>query len=297
MTIHIKMHPTNEIYRRLIATPDLAERTRLFETELFAPFNMAVWGQRMGGMEPMAAIAMLGFFMPEQLAETPPALTLLENAKAWEIAERSLNEGAARFAPYSDRIGLAATNVGIYITDPTKANPINKGYNGMGGTPSEIILTYDTPNDYNLSKLPGMVVHELHHNIRFSLFRWGPHITLGDYMISEGLAESFATAMYGAEMVGYYVSECTGEDLETARRLIAANLTTTDFNLMRGYIFGSWIAGQFGGIADVGMPNFGGYAVGYHTVQAYLRRTGKTIEEATLLPAADIIAQSGYLDV
>jgi uncharacterized protein YjaZ len=50
-----------------------------------------------------------------------------------------------------------------------------------------------------------------------------------------------------------------------------------------------------GGIADVGMPNFGGYAVGYHTVQAFLKRTGATIEEATLLPAATIIEESGYL--
>jgi uncharacterized protein YjaZ len=295
MTIQIHMHPTNQIYHRLIATSDPTERTRLFETELFAPFNLGLWRQRFGGMDPMAVVRMLGFLLPEQLDETPPALKALEVANAWEIAETSLNLGVARFAPYWDQIGLSATHVGIYVMDPAKANPINKGYNGMGGTPGEIFLTYDTPNEYNLTRLPGMAVHELHHNIRFSLFPWGPHVTLGDYMVSEGLAESFAASLYGEELVGYFVTDITSNDLETARRLIAENQMTTDFNLMRGYIFGSWIAGQMG-IADVGMPNFGGYAVGYHTVQAYLKQTGKTIEEATLVPAADIIAASKYLD-
>lgn len=295
MTIQIQMHPTNEIYHRLIATQDKAERVHLFETELFAPFNLAVWGQRFGGMDAMAVVGMWGFLLPEQLEETPPALTALEAAQAWTIAEKSLNEGAARFAPYADKIGLTATHVGIYLTDPAKANPTNKGYSGMGGTPGEIFLTYDTPNEYNLTRLPGLAVHELHHNIRFSLFPWGPHITLGDYMISEGLAESFAAALYGEPIVGYYVSDITADDLETARHLIAGNVDTTNFNLMRGYIFGRWIAGQMG-IPDVGMPNFGGYAVGYHTVQAYLRRTGKTIEEATLRPAAEIIKESKYLE-
>lgn len=295
MTIQIQMHPTNEIYHRIIATTDPKERAQLFETELFAPFNLAVWGQRFGGMDAMAVVRMLGFLLPEQLEETPPALTALEAAQAWTVAKKSLNEGAARFAPYKDKIVLTSTNVGIYLIDPAKANPTNKGYSGMGGTPGEIFLTYDTPNDYNLTRLPGLAVHELHHNIRFSLFPWGPHITLGDYMISEGLAESFAAALYGEDMVGYYVTDITQEHLETARRLIAGNVATTDFNLMRGYIFGSWIAGQMG-IPDVGMPNFGGYAVGYHTVQAYLKRTGKTIEEATLLPAAELIEASHYLE-
>lgn len=295
MTIQIHMHPTNQIYHLIMATPDPAERDRLLETELFAPFNLTRLGQRFGGLDAMALVKMLGFLLPDQLNEAPDALLKLEAAQAWERAEQSLNEGAARFAPHAERIGLAATAVGIYITDPAKASPVNKGYSGSGGTPGEIFLTYDTPNDYNLSKVPGLAVHELHHNIRFSLFPWGPHITLGDYMISEGLAESFATALYGDEMVGYFVSDITPDDLETARRLIAGNEHITDFNLMRGYIFGSWVAGQMGGIVDVGMPNFGGYAVGYHTVQAYLKRTGKTIEEATLLPAAEIIAESRYL--
>jgi len=117
----------------MIAILDQEERARLFQEELFAPFNLAVWGQRWGGMDAMAVVAMMGFVLPEQLDETPDALETLEAAQAWAVAQQSLNEGAARFAPYAPQIGLAATNVGIYLTDPAKANPINKGYSGMGG--------------------------------------------------------------------------------------------------------------------------------------------------------------------
>ena len=39
---------------------------------------------------------------------------------------------------------------------------------------------------------------------------------------------------------------------------------------------------------------FAGYALGYRAVQAYLARTGRSAAEATFLPAAEILAESGY---
>ena len=50
------------------------------------------------------------------------------------------------------------------------------------------------------------------------------------------------------------------------------------------------------GFPAVGMPDFGGYAHGYHVVQAYLQRTNNTIEEATFISATEIVAESGYFD-
>lgn len=44
------------------------------------------------------------------------------------------------------------------------------------------------------------------------------------------------------------------------------------------------------------MPNYGGYAVGYHVVQAFLKRTGCTVEEATFIPAERIVKESGYFE-
>jgi uncharacterized protein YjaZ len=42
-----------------------------------------------------------------------------------------------------------------------------------------------------------------------------------------------------------------------------------------------------------GVPTYGGYAVGSHVVQAFLRRSGLSIEAATFLPAREIVAESG----
>jgi uncharacterized protein YjaZ len=45
------------------------------------------------------------------------------------------------------------------------------------------------------------------------------------------------------------------------------------------------------------MPNFGGYAVGYHVVQAFLKNTGMSIEDATVnVEAHDLIDASGYFE-
>jgi uncharacterized protein YjaZ len=37
-----------------------------------------------------------------------------------------------------------------------------------------------------------------------------------------------------------------------------------------------------------------GYAVGYHAVQAFLKKTGITVEKATLIDGETIIKESGY---
>jgi uncharacterized protein YjaZ len=44
------------------------------------------------------------------------------------------------------------------------------------------------------------------------------------------------------------------------------------------------------------MPDYGGYAIGYRVVQAYLQRSGKSVEYATFLPADQIVAASGYFE-
>lgn len=39
----------------------------------------------------------------------------------------------------------------------------------------------------------------------------------------------------------------------------------------------------------VGLPYCAGYACGYHLVKHYLKKTGKSIVEATLLPVSEIL--------
>jgi uncharacterized protein YjaZ len=45
---------------------------------------------------------------------------------------------------------------------------------------------------------------------------------------------------------------------------------------------------------DLGVPFCGGYAVGYHAVQAYIKKTGMSVEKATLVDGNEIMKASGY---
>ena len=56
------------------------------------------------------------------------------------------------------------------------------------------------------------------------------------------------------------------------------------------YLYGDEIAALMGQ-EGVGMPYCAGYACGYYLIQYYLEKTGKTIEEASLIPALEILAE------
>jgi uncharacterized protein YjaZ len=136
----------------------------------------------------------------------------------------------------------------------------------------------------------------MHHLIRLAVFPWDmANTSVTDYIIHEGMAESFAAELFGPEVVGYYVTDFDAAQLDSAKSLIADGLTKTGFNVIRSYIFGDQNADQWG-FQKIGMPAYGGYAIGYRVVQAYLRRTGQSVAEATFVPAAEIVEQSRYFD-
>ena len=54
------------------------------------------------------------------------------------------------------------------------------------------------------------------------------------------------------------------------------------------YLYGDEIA-VLQNYPPVGLPYCAGYACGYHLVKHYLKKTGKSIVEATLLPASEIL--------
>ena len=144
-------------------------------------------------------------------------------------------------------------------------------------------------------------MHEVHHNVRFSLFPFNPMtVTVGEYMIGEGLAESFAAELYGEDVVGFYVTDFDEMELERTRHVIGSALNVTGFNEVRGYIFGDALAKHMGlsqvGVSDYAKPGSAGYAIGYRLIQQYLERTGKMVAEATFVPAQEIVAESGFFE-
>jgi uncharacterized protein YjaZ len=245
--------------------------------------------------DPLAGARNWHWLLPDQLATMPDSLRRLEAASAWEIGENAMATAVAQFAPYHGRIPIETIEGWLVLADPNTSDPIGRGYTGgVDFMRPRFIVQYSDPNDYNLPRLGGCIVHEMHHLIRTKVVPWDiRQATVADYIIHVGLAESFAAALFGEDVVGYYVAEFDENQIDTAHSLIRNNLQTTGFDKLRAFIFGDYWAQKLG-LSAVGMPDYGGYAIGYRVVQAYLKRTSKTVAEATFVPAADIVTDSGY---
>ncbi len=294
--MHTDLIPTHTIYRQIITAPDRATKERHF-VESFGPLFEAM--QQSAPHIPaqgdvLESARVWGLLLPEDLTDAPDALRRLEAADAWTIAADALAAAGKRFVPYAERIAVNHITGWLLLTDPAKAEPSNRGYTGFQ-FPGHVVGIFDTPNDYNLPRLPGLVAHELHHIVRLGLFPWTfqqPY-SVADYVVLEGMAESFAAQLYGEGVVGYYVTDIDAAGLEQARAVVRGALELRGD--VRSYIFGDHFAEKWN-FPKVGMPPFGGYAVGYHIVQAYLKRTGKTVEEATFIASDEIVAESGYFE-
>ena len=55
----------------------------------------------------------------------------------------------------------------------------------------DIFFLWLIPNEYTLTHLHVALAHEVNHNVRFQFIKWKNDITLGEMMVSEGLAEKF----------------------------------------------------------------------------------------------------------
>jgi uncharacterized protein YjaZ len=279
---------TEAAYRRLLDTRDAAQRQAIFRQELVEPFAGLV--QFFGG-EGLAVFASWGM-SPEQFADDrreqmAAILAALAAGDAWNRAVRALEKGWAAFAAYADRIPLETITFGLYVADMGNAS---HGYTGFGGIPGWIMTVYGAPDEYNLQRVEAATVHELHHNLRGAADPRNTNmmaLTVGEYMLVEGLAETFAAELYGEDRVGPWVTEFDNSSLERTKAIFHDALTLTGFDTIRRYIFGD---------AAAGVPAFAGYALGYRVVQAYLERTGRTVVEATFVPPQEIIAESGFFD-
>jgi uncharacterized protein YjaZ len=248
--------------------------------------------------DPLAGAQAWGWLLPHQTEAIAEKLAVLEAAAAWDVAAEALRRAAARFEPYAARLPIDAATGWLVLAEPQRSNPLERGYTGaVDWFQPRFIGQFSDPNADNLSRLAGLVAHEMHHLIRLRLFPWDMQRTsVADYIIVEGTAEAFAAALFGEDKVGWFITEFDPADLETARRMIGAGLERTGFDVIRSYIFGDALAERSGFQPVGGMPAYGGYAIGYHAVQAFLERRGCTIEEATFLPAQEIVAGSGFFD-
>lgn len=108
-------------------------------------------------------------------------------------------------------------------------------------------------------------------------------------MISEGLAENFATHLYGEDKAGPWVTKTDMQTLnEYIKPIIHDGLNVQGLENLNAYLYGDEMAAMQN-YPCVGLPYCAGYACGYHLIKYYLEKTDKSIIEATLLPASEIL--------
>lgn len=292
--------PTNEYYHRILAVPDAATRHQLYLDLLVEPWGtMMRMMHRSGGPEQADALdgaRAWAWLLPDQVDAMAALLERMERADTWRIGGEALTVAAGRFAMLSDRIPFDMVTGWLVLADPARSNRLERGYTGATDWFNpRFIGQFWEPNEHNLPRLPGLVAHEMHHLIRLRAFPFDmQRTTVADYIVLEGAAESFAASLFGEHAVGYFITEFDEGELEAARRKIGAGLEATGFDVIRSYIFGDALAERSGFKPLGGMPTYGGYAIGYHVVQAFLRRSGRSIEDVTFMPADEIVAGSGF---
>jgi len=299
--MEIKVHDTLSSMRAVLAQP-VDERKAAYQKYMLEPLRdyweplLARFAPHMANNEDTAMKMVWDVDLEADASETLAALDRLEQADAWSRAYDALCTAARAFEA-AGRPTLMDELTGIV----TLGNPrdklfmeLNRGYAGAQCPGYAVVVIW--PDSYNVPRIPSAFVHEFHHRVRLTHEPWTLETSVGQYIVLEGLAESFAKALYGEELVGPWVTSLSAEETEQARTIIGRDINVTGFDKIRSYIFGDQIAIQ-SGLAPVGLPHCAGYTVGYRVVQAYLNRTGKTIIEATFTPFAEIIEQSGFFAV
>ncbi len=81
------------------------------------------------------------------------------------------------------------------------------------------------------------------------------------------------------------------DELAYARDLIGAALETTIPSRIAAYLYGDEVVGAHGH-PTVGLPPYAGFEVGYHLVQAYLRRTSRSVAQAMATTSTEILAEA-----
>jgi uncharacterized protein YjaZ len=242
----------------------------------------------------LAAARTFSYYTPElDVAAGLGALDRLAEAGSWASCVGAMERAWVALVPEGQGIAIPEVVFSLVLGDPAKLDARMGSYTGAGGQPGRVIVLV-WPTDFNLPRLGAIVAHELHHNVRFSFEPFIPHeVTVGQYIVAEGLAEAFAAEQHGEELLGPWVGVLSDEQAAAVTPRFRDALDVRGFNEVRGYIFGDWAATLFG-YPPQGVPDFAGYAMGYRVVRAFLARTGTSAAAATYLPWREIVEGSGY---
>lgn len=219
------------------------------------------------------------------------ALRVLEEADAWRRIEAALGTGIAAVKAADPEATAPDLTVLLVLGDPTNPHFMDEvqGLTAFGGISGFIVITI-WPTERVLERLEAIAVHELHHNLRYSPggVVWNPQtVAVGEQVVAEGLADVFASELYGPAGLTHFVSDETRADDDVLAKVVGG-LDVTGMENFGGWVLGDATAKLFGG-TPVGLPTGAGYAAGARLVTAYLEATGTTAAQSVRVPAADIL--------
>jgi uncharacterized protein YjaZ len=215
-----------------------------------------------------------------------PALVALR--PAWDRVATALDDALAVQLAATPAVAVPDIQVVIVLGDSSDAHfmDVNLGMSANGSTTGYLWLNF-WPSPENLARVEATAVHELNHNLRYATSAWNPAtVTVGEQVVSEGLADAFARQLYGE--LGYTRIGVAAQHDDAVYEKVVAGLGITGMRNFAAYVHGDATAARFGG-TPVGLPTGAGYAVGNRLVDAYLDRTGQTAAEALLADAAEVI--------
>nr|WP_294493192.1 DUF2268 domain-containing protein [uncultured Mediterraneibacter sp.] len=287
---------SDEIYRKIMEA-SIERKNDIYRYELMMPFKgkwdcyrVPMKAASPNGYDVIMASGMLGHIVPTKVDYSQKInIEGISSDLLWRSCEQSVRKSLECFI--NNGIQLPVQEYLFTILLANAESPyisLNEGYCGDGGIPGYIFV-WLTPNQYTLEHLPAALAHETNHNVRFQFIRWKNDITLGEMIVSEGLAENFAVCLYGEDKAGPWVTKTDMKILnEHIKPVIYDGLNVQGLENLNAYLYGDEMA-ALQNYPCVGLPYCAGYACGYHLVKHYLKKTGKSIVEATLLPASEIL--------
>ncbi|GIH17462.1 DUF2268 domain-containing protein [Rugosimonospora africana] len=220
------------------------------------------------------------------------ALETLAAAGAWDRIQGALDAALAAQLMATPGLEVPAITVLVVLGDPGDAHFMGPslGLTGNGGISGYILITL-WPFPENLERLEATAVHELNHNLRYSPggVVWNPAtVTVGEHVVSEGLADAFARQLYGDELGHTRIGVPHLHD-EAVFAKVVSGLDVTGMQNFTAWVHGDANAERFG-VTPVGLPTGAGYAVGNRLVDTYLAATGQTAAQALHAASSEIIA-------
>lgn len=199
---------SDKVYKKIMNAP-VNKKEDIYRYELMKPFefkwkciDVPMVAKQEGGYDVIMASEMMGFLSPKNINENQISnINALSDDKLWNTCKETIENSINSFIREGYDLNIKDYKYSILLANPNSPYTIlSDGCWGDGGIPGYMFISL-VPNEYTLNRLQVALAHECNHNIRFQFINWSNNITLEEMMINEGLAENFATWMFGEDMV------------------------------------------------------------------------------------------------